>query len=262
VQRLLARAVLFLCVSTTVQAATKPPSREAAAVRVAVVISADAEWQAVRGVLPGDPLEISPYGEWVFHEFATKAGPRRVVLIHGGWGKIAAAGSAQYIIDRWKPELIVNIGSCGGFRGAAEKGDVVLVDKTVVYDIVEQMGDAAEAIADYTTSIDLAWVGSELPPGVRRGPIVSADRDILTGDVARLQKDYGATVGDWESGAIAWVAKRNGTKVLILRGVSDLVSGEGDEFYGDEAAYEAGMRVVMKRLLDDMPFWLGRFEGR
>lgn len=228
---------------------------------IVVLVSADAEWRAVRAVLPEAKPAPSPFGEWFLHDVATASGQRRVLLFHGGWGKIAAAGSTQYAIDRWKPRLLVNLGTCGGFRGAVEKGDVVLVDKTVVYDIVEQMGDSAEAIADYTTTIDLAWIGKELPAGVRRGPLVSADRDLLPADIPRLRESYGAAAGDWESGAIAWIAARNHVPVLILRGVSDLVGADGSEAYGNLAAFEAGARQVMKRLLDGLPFWLERFDA-
>jgi adenosylhomocysteine nucleosidase len=123
---------------------------------------------------------------------------------------------------------------------------------------VEQMGDSAEAIAAYTTYIDLSWIGSELPRGVRRGPIVSGDRDLLPADVPRLKTAYGAAAGDWESGAIAWVARKNGVRVLILRGVSDVVGETGDETYGNMAAFEAGARTVMRHLFEDLPFWLDR----
>jgi nucleoside phosphorylase len=50
---------------------------------------------------------------------------------------------------------------------------------------------------------------------------VSADRDLIIGEVERLKTEYGAIAGDWESGAIAWVAARNRTRCLILRAVSD-----------------------------------------
>jgi adenosylhomocysteine nucleosidase len=227
---------------------------------IVVLVSADAEWKAVRAVLPESKPASTPFGEWFLHEVAAATGPRRVLLFHGGWGKIAAAASTQYAIDRWKPRLLVNLGTCGGFRGAIEKGEVLLADKTVVYDIVEQMGNAAEAIADYTTTIDLAWIGKGLPAGVRQGPLVSADRDILPADIKHLREAYGAAAGDWESGAIAWIAARNHVPVLILRGVSDVVGAEGSEAYGNLAAFEAGSRQVMKGLLDGLPFWLERFD--
>lgn len=233
------------------------PSEEAP---IVVLVSADAEWKAVRAVVPEATPAHSPFGEWFLHDLATTGARRRVLLFHGGWGKIAAAGSTQYAIDRWRPRLLVNLGTCGGFRGGIAKGEVLLVDKTVVYDIVEQMGDAAEAIADYATTIDLAWIGKSLPAGVRRGPMVSADRDILPADIPRLRESYGAVAGDWETGAIAWTAARNHVPVLILRGVSDVVGPEGSEAYGNLPAFEAGARQVMKRLLDGLPFWLERFD--
>jgi adenosylhomocysteine nucleosidase len=229
--------------------------------RIVVLVSADTEWKALLPLVPGARVASSPYGEWFVHETGSRERPRPAIFFHGGWGKIAAAGSTQYAIDRWKPALLVNLGTCGGFRGAIEKDDVVLVDRTVVYDIVEQMGDSAEAIAAYATEIDVEWAGRDLPRGVRRGPLVSADRDLLPADLPRLRKDYGAVAGDWESGSIAWVARRNGVPVLILRGVTDLVGQEGGEAYGQMAVFEAGSRRVMKRLVDDLPDWLGRWEN-
>jgi hypothetical protein len=48
--------------------------------------------------------------------------------------------------------------------------------------------------------------------------------------------------------------------VLILRGVSDVVGPEGSETYGNLPAFEEGARLVMKKLIDDLPSWLDRFE--
>jgi adenosylhomocysteine nucleosidase len=79
--------------------------------------------------------------------------------------------------------------------------------------------------------------------------------------VDRQRKSYGAIAGDWESGAIAWVAHRNQVPVLILRGVSDVVGPGGSEAYGNLGAFEEGTRLVMKRLLDDLPSWLSRWEA-
>lgn len=59
--------------------------------------------------------------------------------------------------------MIVNLGTCGGFRGEIERGEILLVERTIVYDIVEQMTDPEAAIAQYTTDLDLSWLGAELP---------------------------------------------------------------------------------------------------
>ena len=107
----------------------------------------------------------------------------------------------------------------------------------------------------------MAWAGKDLPAGVRRGPLVSADRDLVAAEVEGLHQKYGAVAGDWESGAIGWVAHRNGVPVVILRGVTDLVGREGGEAYANLSVFEAGARLVMKRLIDDLPTWLDRWQG-
>jgi adenosylhomocysteine nucleosidase len=225
---------------------------------VVVLVSADAEWRAVLQIVPGRPIFHTPFGDW----FRTSLSgyDKSVLFFHGGWGKIRAAASTQYAIDRWKPRLLVNLGTCGGFAGAITKGDVILVDRTLVYDIVERMGDASDAIREYTTLLDLSWVG-ELPRGVIRGPLVSADQDILPGDVGRLRRQFDAVAADWESGAIAFVARANGTPVLILRGVSDLVSEAGGEAYGEPSVFQSGAQQVMATLIEKLAFWLVRWEA-
>jgi adenosylhomocysteine nucleosidase len=261
--RLGSTSAAWLALLSALLLAAPPPGLAASppVPRIVVIVSADTEWKVLLPLVPGAQVASTPFGDWFIRETGTAGSPRPVVFLHGGWGKIAAAGSAQYAIDRWKPELIVNLGTCGGFRGLTSKGDIVLVDKTVVYDIVEQMGDSAEAIAAYATDIDVAWAGQDLPPRVRRGPLVSADRDLLASEVLGLHEKYGAVAGDWESGAIAWVARRNAVPVVILRGVSDLVGAEGGEAYANLSVFEAGARVVMKRLVDDLPAWLDRWES-
>jgi nucleoside phosphorylase len=52
----------------------------------------------------------------------------------------------------------------------------------------------------------------------------SADRDLTAVGLRTLDAQYQPVVADWESGAIAWVAQKNSTPILILRGVTDLVS--------------------------------------
>src|SRR5215212_11076233 len=151
-----------------------------------VVVSADAEWRAVCFLYPAMEVLPSPLGEW----FAVRVLPdpdiEPVVFFHGGWGKIAAAASAQFVIGRWHPDLLVNLGTCGGFAGLIEPGEIVLADRTVVYDILEQMGDPDEAIAHYATILDLDWLGDDYPHLVRRSVLVSGDRDLIREEVQQL----------------------------------------------------------------------------
>jgi adenosylhomocysteine nucleosidase len=150
---------------------------------VVVLISADAEWRAVRQLFVGTEAAASPLGEHFRIAMTVGGTPRPVIFFHGGWGKIAAAASTQYAIDRWKPGLLVNLGTCGGFEGEIERGTIVLAERTVVYDILEQMGDPEAHIAHYTTELDLSWLGEAYPQAVRRSVLVSGDRDLVGSEI-------------------------------------------------------------------------------
>ena len=181
-------------------------------------------------------------------------------MFHGGWGKISAAATAEYVIDQFKPDLLINLGTCGGFEGHIDRETIILAEKTIVYDIIEKMADGSVETAFYTTDLDLAWLPRVLPYPVLRGLLISADRDILAGDIPELIRKYKAVAADWESGAIAWVAKKNNVRALILRGVTDLVSAGGGEAYGDYELFVQQANRIMKKLFDQLPKWLGAIE--
>ena len=214
---------------------------------VLAMISANAEWKALLATLHDPRTADTPYGEWLVHRF----GARDVIFFHGGYGKVAAAGSTQYAITRWHPRLLVNLGTCGGFGGTRKVGDVVLASQTVIYDLIEQMGDADETIRDYSTTLDTSPWPPRLRARVAIEPLVSADRDLVATEVAALATKYHAGAGDWESGAIAWTAHKNATPVLILRQVTDVVdAGAKDAVYGDEAAWQKATIAAMASLVE------------
>ena len=205
--------------------------------KVVVLISADAEWRAVKALFTTSEDYQSPYGNWFqtpinISTVTTDSQPgalrsgstpiersRSLIFFNGGWGKIAAAASTQYIIDRWQPLLLINLGTCGGFEGQVDQGEIILANQTIVYDIIELMGDFDEHIAHYSTVLETDWLKvTELPFPIRKTLLVSGDRDLLASEIPELHTRYGAVAGDWESGAIAWVASRNRTRLLILRG--------------------------------------------
>lgn len=240
---------------------TEPPTPPES-IHAVIVISADAEWRPVRERYAAIAPFATPYGEAFAAMIDARGRGIKVIFLHGGWGKIDAAASAQYAIDRWRPSLLVNLGTCGGFAGDIAAGEVLLVDFTLVYDILEQMGDADEALAHYATEIDLSWLRGPLPLPVRRELLVSADRDIVAAEIPELRGRFGAIAADWESGAIAHVAARNGTRCLILRAVTDLVDHEREdgEAYGRPELFATRTEAVMAHLLDSLPAWLGMSE--
>ena len=218
--------------------------------KIVVLVSAEAEWEGIKPLFPGADIRNFPFGEALDVELAGW----KLNMFHSGWGKIASAASMQYVIDRHNPDLVVNLGTCGGFEGVVAQGDLILADRTLVYDIVELMGDL-DIEKYYASTLDLNWLPEPYPHPAQRGTIASADSDLPPGKVAFL-KAKGAIAADWESAALAWVAAKNQTPLLILRMVSDLVSARGGEAYGDIEIFNARAKVLMKQLIEQLPDWL------
>lgn len=215
-----------------------------------VVVSALSEWDGVKLLFPEVAMERYPYGEC----FQTNILESPVMFFHTGWGKTSSAGALQYILDHDAPDLVVNLGTCGGFAGVVNQGDVILVERTFIYDIVELMGDL-NILDYYASSLDLSWLAEPYPFPARRGIIASADADLLP-DKIPILKSYGAIAADWESASLAWIAQKNNARLLILRAVSDLVSEEGGEIYGEIESYQERARIIMQQLVSQLPDWL------
>jgi adenosylhomocysteine nucleosidase len=176
-------------------------------------------------------------------------------FFHAGWGKAASAGAMQYVIDHYAPDLIINLGTCGGFEGQVALEEVILVERTFMYDIVELMGDFGSVTEYYASNLDLSWLPGPYPHPVRCGTLASADSDLPPAKISQL-KAQGAIAADWESAALAWVAQKNGARLLILRAVSDLVSEQGGEAYDNIALFKERTKGIMRRLIEQLPGWV------
>jgi adenosylhomocysteine nucleosidase len=234
----------LVLVTACATAGPRPATTGDPLVRVVVMISANTEWKAVVPHLGGAAVHDAPYGQWTGYRF----GGEDVVFFHGGYGKVSAAGSTQYAIDTWHPRLLLVLGTCGGF-GDAKVGDVVLATKTIIYDIIEQQGDPDEALGAYTTTLDTSAWPARLAAKVKPQLVMSADRDIVVAEVPKLRDHFHASVADWESGAIAWVAARTKTRVMLLKVVTDLVDAHGDSTYGNIDAWTEITNKTMADLL-------------
>ncbi len=219
---------------------------------VLVIFSANSEWLAARQYFPALQIAQTPFGECMH----LSLNQQPIILLQGGWGKVSAAASCQYGLQRWEPRMVINLGTCGGFEGRVARGTTLLVEETLIYDIYEQMGDTQTALQFYHSQLDLSWLKEPFPQSVKRARLISADRDILTHEVEALVRDYDAIAADWESGAIAWVCQRNQVRCLILRGVSDLANIQGGEAYGNEELFHQSSAEIVTGLLDHMAGWL------
>ena len=96
--------------------------------RFVVIVSAIAEWEPAKAIFPDVRTEYSPYGEYFFAPVQRD----EVAFVNGGWGKVAAAASTQYVIDHFEPKYLINLGTCGGIEGRVRRFDVVAPERVVI----------------------------------------------------------------------------------------------------------------------------------
>jgi nucleoside phosphorylase len=223
--------------------------------RTCLLISANAEWNAVKEFLQPSHIHHYLYGEC----FDFILGNYLVNLLHTGWGKSASAGAMQYVIDTLHPDITINLGTCGGIGDLVSLDETILVEGTFIYDILDLMDGSNIPDRYYASQLDLSWLPEPFPHPVRRGILASADSD-LQPDKIPILKSQGALAADWESGALSWVANKNNARLLILRAVSDLVTEKGGEAYGNIELYKERTMRIMGQLLDRLPDWLTVIE--
>ncbi len=225
---------------------------------IPVLVSANGEWEAVTAILKPQTIQQTSLGA----HFQMEIEDQPCLFFHSGWGKIATAASTQYVIDQYRPELIINIGTSGGFSGSSEVGEVLLVKETLIYDIIERMDDPIAALNHYRIMNDLSWITHPLPDGTRPARIATADQDIDFRAFDLLTKTHQADAADWESGAFAWVAARNRVRWLALRGVSDLVTPQESETDNGIDLWRSRLDHLMRNILADLPFYINEFKSK
>nr|MBO4517340.1 5'-methylthioadenosine/S-adenosylhomocysteine nucleosidase [Clostridia bacterium] len=153
-------------------------------------------------------------------------GNNNFVLIISGIGKVNAALSAQYLIDNYPLQYIVNFGSCGGIKGKTEILGYYAVDKCCQYDFDLSALDNVSVgyIQDYdrvhfTPETDKL---SFLPTA----GLASSDRFTEKEADVKTVADLSCLTFDMEGGAIAQVCTANAIPYYIFKGITD-VHGSG-----------------------------------
>lgn len=159
-------------------------------------------------------------------------------VTQSGAGEISAASSTQLLISGYGCELIVNFGVCGGLTDEMSVTRTVVVEKAVHYDFDTSELDGVE-VGRYLEYPDvyipatesLVDKACEVEPTLERVICASADKFVGDPDKKReLNKKFGAKICEMEAAGILLTANRNGVPALLIKAVSDSVSGGADEF--------------------------------
>ena len=164
-----------------------------------------------------------------------------ILAYAGGIGKVNAAMSAQYFIDRYQPDWIVNAGVAGSFHDLPI-GTVVLAEDFVQHDIDTS---AVDGVPGLIPTLNLTALPTDQPDragailtglGVafERGRVATGDVFMTKGDRANaVATEFSPTLCEMEGCAIAQVCLRNQVKFTALKSVSDRLCQDNsvDEYF-------------------------------
>jgi futalosine hydrolase len=197
-------------------------------------------------------------------------GNLRVVVCAGGVGKVNAAAAAAVMIDRYQPQIVINIGCAGAYVGSGLSiGNLVVASEEVLADeglvvadgwkdlrymnlpSLEQGGRNCYNILPLSRhasekAMQLAdYYGVFLIRG-RFATVSTCSGTRLSG--VELSHRWNALIENMEGAAVALVCLRCGVDCLEIRGISNMVEERDLKKWDIPRAVEATQRFVLKYL--------------
>jgi adenosylhomocysteine nucleosidase len=225
--------------------------------KIAIIGAMEEEVTLLRDNIEGQRQESVAGCEFTFG----KMNGKDVILLRSGIGKVNAAMSTTILLEKYKPDCIINTGSAGGYNPALNVGDAVIstevrhhdVDVTAFgyeYGQVPQL--PAAFLADeklVTVAVNAANEINEYQ--VEKGLIVTGDS--FMEDPSRVEfvrsKFNNLQAVEMEAAAIAQVAYRFNIPFVIIRSLSDIAGKESevsfDQFIDKAARNSAALVMKM-----------------
>ena len=176
------------------------------------------------------------------------------VVVKSGIGKVAAAITAQTLIDRFAVTALINTGMAGGLDERLAIKDLVVATGAVQHDFdLTAFGHAPGYMYGEDDSHPTVFTADEelsqraLTAARRVLPVTSkaitgtvASGDIFVDDSAvksRIRQTFMAVATEMEGAAIAQTAAENGVPFAIVRVISDLAEQQANVSFDELEAY-------------------------
>ena len=200
-------------------------------------------------------MENITYREKAGRRFAVGSlSGKEVVVVQSGIGKVAAAITAQMLIDEFSVDALLNTGMAGGLDSRLAVKDLVIATAALQHDFdITAFGHARGYlygeddqkptlfVAD-TALCDKARIAAAqvLPEGNKAIDGIVASGDVFVDDSvlkAQLRDGFGAAAAEMEGAAIAQTAVANGVPFVILRTISDLAEHQANISFDELERY-------------------------
>ncbi|WP_066311856.1 5'-methylthioadenosine/S-adenosylhomocysteine nucleosidase [Bacillus sp. FJAT-29814] len=182
-----------------------------------------------------------------------------VILLRSGIGKVNAAMSTTILLEKYKPDCIINTGSAGGLNPDLNVGDAVISTEVRHHDVDVtafdyEYGQVPQLPAAFLADEKLMAIAESAANEIENFQIVRgliATGDSFMEDAERVEfirrKFNNLQAVEMEAAAIAQVAFRFGVPFVIIRSLSDIAGKESEisfDQYIDKAATNSATLVM------------------
>ncbi|MGG0413078.1 5'-methylthioadenosine/S-adenosylhomocysteine nucleosidase [Peribacillus simplex] len=184
-----------------------------------------------------------------------------VILLKSGIGKVNAAMSTAILLEKFKPDAVINTGSAGGYHPALNVGDVVISTEVRHHDVDVtifgyEYGQVPQLPAAFIPDEKLFAIAEEAAKEIEdiqvaKGLIVTGDSFMNDPDRVEFVRGKFSDLYavEMEAAAIAQVAFQFKTPFVIIRSLSDIAGKESnisfDKFLETAALHSAALILKM-----------------
>lgn len=199
---------------------------------IVIVVAMDKEITTIKNELC-DVLTINIRNH---HVYLGKFNDKTIILAKTGIGKVAASSFLTVLIERYHPDLVINMGIAGGFDVNLKTLDTIIVTKGV-YSDVDMMEDQSnnlkygqlENMPPYFSLDEKIFmkIKNILQDDVIYGMIATGDQFVTNYDKCReivnKYDDYHILAFDMESTAFLQVCYEYSIPCIVIRTISDII---------------------------------------
>lgn len=207
---------------------------------IGVIVTSKIEWDALLNVygIDKDLTDSYIYGDY----YKTSIYNKDVLLFRSIGRKAMSSASVQYMIDKFNLKKVIFIGTCTLVADYLDYGDVIIPDRVSEYDLsireIEPLIKESSIIKLNKVNVSMKYFD---------GLLGTSDKPLITKRDYLEVKETDMVASDTEAAAIARVCKFNNVDIVIIKGVSDRISDEGN--YDEQTeVYEENAPLVVDNI--------------
>ena len=204
---------------------------------IGILVTSKIEWEALLNVYE---IDINLTDKYTYGDYyKTNIYNKDVLLFRSIGRKAMSSAAVQYMIDKFNLRKVIFIGTATLVADYLDYGDIIIPDRVSEYDLSIR---EIEPLIKESNIIELNKVNVSMK--YFDGLLGTSDKSLVTKKDYLMAKETDMVASDTEAAAIARVCRLNNIDIVIIKGISDRISEEGDYLAQTEEYEETAPGII------------------